>query len=86
MKTLYSRQQAIEAICDGIDDWDYENVLAFAKERLHKDLEELSLEELQSELNYTLGTYDTDNPDNELKVVDTKASKLLMDGAKNVRT
>lgn len=80
---IYTKQQAIEKIVNDVDGWDLENVVEFAKEMWANQLEKLTLEEIESELNHTIGTYDADEESDEYcKVIDTKASRLLIDGVK----
>lgn len=82
-KTVFTKAEAIEEIIKDVHNWDLENITNFAQEMWSEQLKKLSLEEIESELNHTVGTYDTDNPDEDyLKVIDTKASRLLIDGVK----
>lgn len=78
MSNILTRQQAIDELMARVNnDWDIDTLINFANFHYKKILEQTTNEELESEYNIEFGIYDSENE--EIKIVDTKASKLLLD-------
>jgi hypothetical protein len=49
---------------------------------MEKYYNKLSLKNLESDYNFQFGGYESDNDEDYVKVINTKASRLLIDGVK----
>lgn len=82
---ILTKQQAIQKIVsnvDSVDSWDLDCLVGYVKEHLEQLYEQRTTEEVEADYNLEFGGYYEDDEENYIKVVDTKASRLLIDGVK----
>jgi hypothetical protein len=82
--TIVTKQQAIDELVDKVDDWDIECLTEFVKERLQDYYRKTSLKNIESDYNFNIMGIDymAEEDNAYVKVVNTKASRLLIDGVK----
>lgn len=78
---MLTKKQAIEEIIDRVNEWDVECLVQYVQDRLQEVYKERTIEEIESDYNLEFGGYDTDE-DEYVTIIDTKASRLLIDGVK----
>lgn len=78
---ILTKQQAIKEIVDRVNDWEISCLIEYVQDDLRNKYDERTLEEIEADYNLEFGGYDTDD-DDYIKVIATKASRLLIDGVK----
>ena len=76
-KIVISRQQAVDDILDRVNDWDIDTLLNYVNHHYGEYLKSCSISNLEQEYMSEFDIMDSD--DEELQILDTKATKLLFD-------
>jgi hypothetical protein len=83
-QTIVTKQQAITELLEKVHDWDRDCLIGFVQEELEKHYNKLSLKNLEHDYNFEVmgidAIADEDTP--FVKVINTKSSRLLIDGVK----
>ena len=77
-KITITRQQAINELLDRVNqDWDLDRLIDYVNHHYSEYLETCKLEDLENEYMFEFGIMDSD--EDELEILDTKATKILFD-------